>query len=313
MEILIKRILIFGAGVIGSTFGGRMAMRGHNVTFLARNKRLNDLKKTGLLLQRNGHKQPKNIAVNVISELKESDIYDYVFVCLRNEQVSPALPVLAKNQSKNVVFMVNNPSGYSNWTNALGKERVIPAFPGSGGKIENGIVHYEIVSKIIQPTTIGEISGTKTARIQELRQLLSEAGFPASISNNMDAWQKTHVALVGPLGDVIYLDGGDNYSVAKNHKAIKQMNLALQENFTFLKKSDIGIVPRKFSVIIFTPLWFLNLIMSLAFNTRWAETVICNHALNAQNEMRIISREFIEMAKEKGFELKEFKKMVDLI
>jgi len=60
-------------------------------------------------------------------------------------------------------------------------------------------------------------------------------------------------------------------------------------------------VPRKFNVIVFTPLWFLNIIMSLAFNTRWAETVISNHALNAKAEMRIISQKFIEMAKEKGF------------
>jgi len=308
-----KSILIFGAGVIGSTFGGRMALQGHHVTFLARNKRLNDLMKNGLRLQRNGQNRPQKITVNVISELEENDIYDYVFVCLRNEQVASALPLLAKNRSRNIVFMVNNPSGYSKWTNALGNEKVIPAFPGSGGKIENGIVHYEIVSQLIQPTTIGEIGGAKTARIQELWQLLYKAGFPTSISKNMDGWQKTHVALIGPLGDVIYLDGGDNYSVAKNTKAIKQMNLALKENFKFLKKSDIGIVPWKFNVIVFTPLWLLNLIMKFAFNTRWAETVISNHALNAKDEMRIISREFIEMAKEKGFELKQFKKMVERI
>lgn len=127
----------------------------------------------------------------------------------------------------------------------------------------------------------------------------------------MDGWQKTHVALVGPLGDVIYLDGGDNYSVAKNHGAIGQMNRALKENFKFLRKSDIGIVPRKFNIIVFTPLWLLNPMMSLAFNTRWAETVISNHALNAKDEMRVISRKFIEMANEKGFELNEFRKMVE--
>ncbi len=38
MKIVTKRILIFGAGVIGSIFGGRLALGGHNVTFLARNK-----------------------------------------------------------------------------------------------------------------------------------------------------------------------------------------------------------------------------------------------------------------------------------
>ena len=308
-----KRILIFGSGVIGSTFGGRMALQGHDVTFLARNKRLDELNKNGLLLQQNSENKPKKIEVKVISELEENDIYDYVFVCLRNEQVDSALPVLAKNLSKNVIFMVNNPSGYSRWSNALGKKRVIPAFPGSGGKTENGIVYYQIVSKIIQPTTIGEIDGEKTPRIVELQQILCKAGFPTSISKNMDGWQKTHVALVGPLGDVIYLDGGNNYSVAKNHEVIRQMNRALKENFKFLRKSDIGIIPRKFNIIVFTPLWLLNPIMRLAFKTRWAETVISNHALNAKGEMRVISHDFIEMANKKGFELNEFKKMVEHI
>lgn len=181
MKKITKRILIFGAGVIGSTFGGRMALQGHDVTLLARNKRFTELNKNGLLLQQNNQNQSQKIDVKVISELEENDIYEYVFVCLRNEQVDSAFPELAKNRSKNVVFMVNNPSGYSKWTNALGKERVIPAFPGSGGKIENGIVHYEIVSKIIQPTTIGETDGAKTPRIVELQQLLRKAGFPTSI------------------------------------------------------------------------------------------------------------------------------------
>lgn len=38
-----RRILIFGAVVIGSTFGGLMASSGQNVTLFARNKRLEEL------------------------------------------------------------------------------------------------------------------------------------------------------------------------------------------------------------------------------------------------------------------------------
>ena len=308
-----KRVLIFGAGVIGSTFGGLMAASGQNVTLLARNKRLQELNNSGLLLQKTNQKESQKISVEIISELKEEDIYDFVFVTLRKEQVQDSLPLLKKNKSQNFVFMVNNPSGYDAWTNALGQERVIPAFPGSGGKIENGIVFYEIVSGIIQPTTLGELNGNRSARIMELKTILKNAGFEVSFSNNMDAWQKTHVAMVGPLGDVIYYDGGNNYSVARNPLAIKQMNLALKENFNFLKDSGIGIVPRKLNIIQLMPLWILNLTMKYAFNTKWAETVISNHALNARNEMKVISNEFIELAKSKGYNLKEFKKLVERI
>lgn len=308
-----KRILIFGAGVIGSTFGGLMAKAGQNVTLLARNKRLKELNNSGLLLQKYDQKEAQKISIEIISELKEDDIYDYVFVTLRKEQVRDSLPILKKNKSQNFVFMVNNPSGYDEWTNALGQNRVIPAFPGSGGKIDNGIVFYEIVSGIIQPTTIGELNGSNSARIMELKSILKNARFKVSISKNMDAWQKTHVAMVGPLGDVIYFDGGNNYSVARNSSAVKQMNLALKENFDFLKNSGIGIVPRKLNVIRLLPLWILNLTMKYAFNTKWAETVISNHALNARNEMKVISNEFIELAKSKEYNLKKFEKLVERI
>jgi len=308
-----KRILIFGAGVIGSTFGGLMAATGQDVTLLARNKRLEELNNKGLMLQRNGQETIQEIPVKIISELEENDIYDFVFVTLRKEQVQQSLPVLKRNRSQNFVFMVNNPAGYDAWTEALGRERVIPAFPGSGGKIENGVVFYEIVSGMIQPTTLGELEGVISERVRVLKTILKKAGFEVSFSGNMDAWQKTHVALVGPLGDVIYVDGGNNYTVAKNPEAIRLMNQALKENFLFLKKSGIGIEPFKLNMIRFMPLWFLNIAMKFAFDTRWAETVISNHALNARNEMKVISNEFLALAESKGYALSAFKKMVDKI
>lgn len=56
-----KRILVVGAGVIGSIYGGRLAENGAEVTFLARGKRLEELRTMGLRLQRmdrkNGRKE----------------------------------------------------------------------------------------------------------------------------------------------------------------------------------------------------------------------------------------------------------------
>lgn len=53
--------------------------------------------------------------------------------------------------------------------------------------------------------------------------------------------------------------------------------------------------------------------MKLAFNTKWAETVISNHALNARHEMKVISHEFADLAKSKGYNLKAFQILVDAI
>ena len=185
-----KKILIFGAGVIGSVYAGKLALAGHQVFALARNERLKELEDNGLLLCENGGEIIR-ANVTIISELKPDDNFDYILVTLRKDQVKEALNILGKNQSKNFVFMVNTSSGYSDWITELGLERVIPAFPGAGGKLENGIVYYSLTSRFVQPTTLGEIDGITTPRINELVNILSDAGFPTSISKKMDSWQKS--------------------------------------------------------------------------------------------------------------------------
>lgn len=304
-----RKILIFGAGVIGSTYGGLLAKSGHRVTLVARNTRLAELREKGLLLNRVNQQVPEKVSVEIIDESQLHDNYDYVFVALRKGQVESALSTLSKINSSCFVFMVNNPTGYSDWIDALGSNRVLPAFPGAGGKIENGIVYYEIVSKLIQPTTLGELNGKKSERLKDLRDILKNSGFEVSLSKNMDAWQKSHVAMVAPMAFVIYYDGGNNYSVSGNKDAVRQMNLAIKEKFTFLRRSGIGIEPFKLNVFLWLPLFMLNIIMKLVFNTKWAETVISNHALTAREEMEFIGNDFLALADSKGYKLEEFKKL----
>ena len=50
------RILIYGAGVIGSIFAGRLAASGEDITVLARGKRLEQLKQNGVVLVKPGEK-----------------------------------------------------------------------------------------------------------------------------------------------------------------------------------------------------------------------------------------------------------------
>ena len=303
-----KKILIFGAGVIGSVYAGKLALAGHSVSVLARNERLKELELNGLLLSENGKKTVKT-NVTVISELKTDDIYDYIFVTLRKDQLKGALHLLGQNQSKNFVFMVNTSSGYSDWIGKIGMERVIPAFPGAGGKVENGIVYYSLTSGFVQPTTLGEIDGKATQRINELVKILRNAGFPTSISKKMDSWQKSHIAMVCPLAYGIYFDGGNNYTFSKNKMAIIQMNKALKETFSFLKNSGIGVEPAKLNIISLIPLPILNYFIAQIFNTKWAETFISNHALAARDEMKTLFNDFILLAENKGYNLNELKKL----
>ena len=304
-----KKILIYGAGVIGSIYAGHLSLAGYDVTLLARNARLKELEMHGLRIKNNKEAAEKVIKIRTVSELKPDAIYDFIFVTLHQEQVKNILPALRENKSATVVFMVNTCEGYAEWTAALGAHKVLPAFPGAGGKLEQGLLQYQITSKAVQPTTIGEVNGVNSPRLAALAEILEKSGFPVEICSNMDAWQKTHVAMMCPLVNVIFYDGGDNYSASQNPKALQQMVLALKEAFHFIQQSGIGIVPSKLSFLAWCPSWILKLLLKKAYNTKWAETVISKPALAAPHDYEMLTASFIKMAVAKGFELPAFKKL----
>jgi 2-dehydropantoate 2-reductase len=68
--------------------------------------------------------------------------------------------------------MVNNPFGYDRWERIVGEGRIIPAFPGAGGKIENGVLYYKLTPAFIQTTTFGELTGNMSQRVKRLYHIL---------------------------------------------------------------------------------------------------------------------------------------------
>lgn len=182
------RILIYGAGVIGSIYAVSFSQAGYDVSIYARSQRLTALKQNGLLYNENNETKVAN--VSIIDNLSTEDSFDFVFVTVRYEQMSNTLEELSKNNSKNIVPMVNTPNGYTQWEAIVGKNRLIPCFAGAGGSIKNDVLYFRFTPSIIQSTTFGEINGQKTVRIQELANVFKKSNIRYSICSNMDAWQK---------------------------------------------------------------------------------------------------------------------------
>lgn len=120
----------------------------------------------------------------------------------------------------------------------------------------------------------------------------------------MDAWQKSHLAMVIPMANAIYFDGGDNYSTAQNRQAIHNMSLSLKENYHFLKSSGINITPPKLNIFRVCPVCLLSFLLILIYKTKFAEALISNHANNAKYEMELLNNDFEKLAKGKGISLK---------
>ena len=70
------RILIYGAGVLGSLYAALLAKAGYDISIYARGKRLEVLKNNGLL-----YKKDQSIIkaeIKILGKVPYDDMYDYV-------------------------------------------------------------------------------------------------------------------------------------------------------------------------------------------------------------------------------------------
>lgn len=296
------KILIYGAGVIGSIFAGKLGLAGHDITVLARGKRYEELKRTGLILKKYVSFEKEVTHPKVIASLIEEDIYDYVIVAMQKGQVADVLPILKKNRSKNIVFVVNNPLGYSEYVKAIGKERVMIGFPAAGGERADGIVSYTImkgITNLLQTTTFGEPGGERTERLDKLVHIMKEAGISSTRSPNMNAWQKTHVALVTPIGNLLYQYDSNNYEASKHFKDICICVKGIKEGFSVIKKLGFHVTPGKLN-LFFLPAPIVAFTLMLILKTKFAEIAFSKHTISAKGEMQCLQKDFNLLIKKSG-------------
>ena len=70
------RILIYGAGVIGSLYGALLAEAGYDVSVYARGRRLKNLTRDGLQYKYKG--KIKTAPIKVLSTIEPDDRYDFI-------------------------------------------------------------------------------------------------------------------------------------------------------------------------------------------------------------------------------------------
>jgi 2-dehydropantoate 2-reductase len=295
------KILVYGAGVLGSLYAARLKESGHDVTVLARGRRFDEIRAQGIVLEHALNGKRTTTAVAVTAELKADDGYDLILVVMRQNQIAEILPKLAANKkSALMVFMVCNPLGYAKWLEAVGRDRLLVGYAGAGGTRVDGVVYYHVVSPLLQPTTFGEPNGGITERVRTLAQVFKQAGFPTAVSPAMDAWQKTHVAWVSPMANGLYMAGGSGDALAKRPDVVCLMIQAIREGFAVLRALDVPVTPGKLKAFEFIPLPFLVFVLRLWARTKHFDTIATRHTLAAFDEMEMVSNDFQSLARSTG-------------
>jgi 2-dehydropantoate 2-reductase len=284
------KILIYGMGVIGSLYAVLMSKAGFDVTALARGKRLADLRNHGLQYYNKNEIEKVNIAV--IEKLENNDKYDYIFLPVRSEQLKQALQDLKDNASPNIVTMTNTLERYENLEKLCGENRLIPAFPGAGGSIDNGILNAALTPWIIQPTTFGEICGSKTDRVQKLAEIFRKSHIPYQIVPNMHNWQISHLGMVVPIADAYYMSSSPE-TIYKDKTIIRETAERMKANFKLLSKHKM-LSPFKLGLFMVCPTFLFAAALRSVFKSSFGHKFMYEHSMNAPQEMRQLHNDLYE-------------------
>ena len=289
------RLLIYGAGVIGSLYAVLLKKAGFDVSIYARGRRLAVLKSRGLLYYENN--KLRKSKVKVLKELKRDDKYDFIFLTVRENQLYAALEELKYNNS-DIVTMVNSIDDYRNWEDICGKGRIIPAFPGAGGSIRNDILDAALTPSFVQPTTFGKISREKTVRINKLAGILKKAKIPYKIVDDMHLWQICHLAMVVPIADAYY-EAKHPKRAGYEHKLMLKTAKRLKRNFNFIKLWHGRVLPRKFNIFLYAPTWLLATVTAFIFRSSFAYKFMYQHSMKAKDEMKNLHKQLYAYMKSK--------------
>ena len=296
------KILVYGAGPLGSVFAARLQEGGNDVSLLARGQRLADLRQHGIVLQDVRSGQRTVTQVTVVEEVAPDDAYDLVLVIMRKNHALQILPVLAANRhTPHVLFLMNNAAGPGALIEALGAERVLIGFPRAAGYRAGHVIHCAAGTPDEPwPLPFGEPDGRITDRTRRVARILDSAvGYEAEVRTDMDGWLKTHVALLFPsIGPALYGCGTDNYWLARTRDAVVLALRAIREGFQVLRALGVDITPPRLKMLERLPEPLLVAFLQRVLADERMEIALARHANAARDEAQHLADEFLALARQ---------------
>ncbi len=233
------KIAVIGTGGVGGYFGGRLAMAGNDVAFIARGEHMRAMKENGLHV--------KSIKGDfVINPVKVTDQFgeirppDLVILTVKAWQVTDMahkLKSIIKPETI-VLPMQNGVLASDELIAVLNPRNVIGGSCRIFSKIEApGVInHYGI-----EPTIIfGELDHKKTDRLQNIKNIFDEAGIVSKLSDDIhtELWMKLMVICVGGLLAITRSPYG---AVREQNETRSLMRELLQEIYMVSQKAGVNI------------------------------------------------------------------------
>jgi 2-dehydropantoate 2-reductase len=286
------KILIVGAGVVGTVYGAHLATAGHDVQVLSHPPRTDHVAGAGLTAHDALDGATTEAKVTVVADAVGT-VFDLVLVAVRGDQLGPACAALTGlSGSPAVVFFSNNPAGQSAISDQV-PGKIILGFPGIGGVLIDGTAEYVRINP--QPTAL---QVADDARLTEFAQVLGEHGFAVQRIADMDGWLVYHAAFVACVAAALYRCGTDPGRLAADRATLRLMCAAMTESFAALRKVGVKGLPGNLATL-HSPLMKPVAVSywRKTMRSRMGELYFAGHCRHAEPEMRALGDEVLSRLK----------------
>jgi 2-dehydropantoate 2-reductase len=226
------KILIFGAGAMGSVFGGFLSNK-NEVTLIGRESHISTIEKKGLFVSGiwGDHQFSKLKGYNSVKKIPMGSTFDLIMIMTKSYDTLEAV--------REVQSFVEKGSAVISMQNGIGNEDVISSEVG----IENTMGGMAIFgARLIEPghvevtvyaseVLVGDLIDVSASRAVKIARIFSKSGIPTRPSDNIirDKWMKAfyNIAL-NPLSAILRVPYGELGKSEETQKIIKDL---LREGF----------------------------------------------------------------------------------
>jgi 2-dehydropantoate 2-reductase len=236
LEVFIVRILVVGAGAVGGYFGGRLAEKGENVTFLVRENRKKQLEQHGLIIQ-SIHGNVK-LTPQLLLSGEEAGPFDVILLSTKAYHLDSAIKDMRPYIGKDTMILplLNGMSHIEKLIESFDEKNVLGGLCFVESTLDqNGTI---IQTSPIHDLVYGERNGEKTNRITRLEEAFSEtkANFLLSDKIKQEMWVK--YLFISTLSGITSLFRSPIGPILENNEGLNTIEKVLSEAAAIMRSVD---------------------------------------------------------------------------
>jgi 2-dehydropantoate 2-reductase len=250
------KILVIGAGVIGTIYGYALAQAGNDVTHYVRpGKKVLFEDGVQMRLLDGRMKKPKEMdqfyAMKVTESIPEGHDYELILVSVRHNQIDSVLPLLKEHAGgADVLFFNGTWDTFERVDAALSRAKYLWGFPVAGG----GYHGRKLEAALLDEVRIGEVDGQITPRVERIRAAFEGAGLKVDVQKDMLQWLWVHFAINCGVIAAAFKAGGSK-QLLDNILRLREAILAGREALAVCRARGVDVMAYEDAKAFYLPVW----------------------------------------------------------